>query len=135
MRRLFADTSYYIALVNGADEHHAAAVQHSRSGPAVLITHGLVIVELANELSDPRNRRLFVDLHHELCNDSRSIIVPADAALIDRGIDLYRRRLDKAWSLTDCVSYIVMNDEQLQEALTADHHFEQAGYRALLRTG
>ena len=52
-----------------------------------------------------------------------------------RGFDLYARRPDKSWSLTDCISFVVMTDRGLTEALTGDHHFEQAGFRALLREG
>jgi predicted nucleic acid-binding protein len=49
------------------------------------------------------------------------------------GFALYGERLDKEWSLTDCISFVVMHDHQLTEAATADHHFEQAGFRALLK--
>jgi len=51
------------------------------------------------------------------------------------GLELYARRPDKSWSLTDCISFVVMTDRGLTEALTGDHHFEQAGFRALLREG
>lgn len=95
MRRLFADTSYFIAVVNGADEYHAAVIQQSRCGPAEFTTHDLIIVELANELSDPRNRRAFLDLYDALRRDSRSVIVPVDSKLMEHAIDLYRHRLDK----------------------------------------
>ena len=52
--------------------------------------------------------------------------------LFARGFNLYRQRSDKAWSLTDCISFVVMADEGLNEALTGDRHFEQAGFTALL---
>jgi predicted nucleic acid-binding protein len=57
----------------------------------------------------------------------------ADEELSGRGFDLYAARLDKQWSLTDCVSFEVMRDMRLTDALASDHHFEQAGFRALLR--
>jgi predicted nucleic acid-binding protein len=47
--------------------------------------------------------------------------------------EYYRARADKAWSLTDCISFVVMSEHGLSEALTADVHFEQASFRALLR--
>jgi predicted nucleic acid-binding protein len=53
--------------------------------------------------------------------------------LLDRGIELFSHRADKAWSLTDCTSFAVMQEEELTDALTTDHHFEQAGFTALLR--
>lgn len=59
--------------------------------------------------------------------------MPASTQLLAEGIDLFRRRSDKEWALTDCISFVVMNDEKLAEALTADHHFEQAGFTILLK--
>ena len=59
--------------------------------------------------------------------------VSMDGSLFARGLDLYRERQDKDWSLTDCISFVVMKDERIDEALTADIHFVQAGFRALLR--
>jgi len=53
--------------------------------------------------------------------------------LFERGVGLFRQRPDKEWSLTDCISFVVMRDASLTEALTGDHHFEQAGFSALLR--
>jgi len=53
--------------------------------------------------------------------------------LFQRGVDLFEQRADKAWSLTDCLSFLVMRAERLTDALTGDHHFEQAGFRALLK--
>ena len=58
--------------------------------------------------------------------------VRATSELIQRGRKLYRERADKEWPLTDCISFVVMQDHGLSEALTADHHFEQAGFKALL---
>ena len=59
-------------------------------------------------------------------------IVPASEALFQRGLEFYCSRADQEWSLTDCISFVVMRDEKLTEALTGDHHFEQAGFVALL---
>jgi len=60
-------------------------------------------------------------------------IVPAEQSLFDRGATLYDERPDKAWSLTDCISFIVMQDYSLRDALTGDHHFEQAGFNVLMK--
>jgi len=65
-------------------------------------------------------------------NDPAFRVVRATTELIERGKELYRRRPDKEWPLTDCISFVVMQDEGLTEALTGDHHFEQAGFKALL---
>ena len=59
-------------------------------------------------------------------------IVPSDPALLDRGIALYDQRPDKSWSLTDCISFVIMQDHDLLDALTGDHHFEQAGFNVLM---
>ncbi len=91
------------------------------------------MTELANSLSRGRNRQLFLELFQELQNDSRVTILPPSADQYHRGLDLYARRLDKDWSLTDCISFEVMQQSDLTEALTADHHFEQAGFNILLK--
>jgi predicted nucleic acid-binding protein len=61
------------------------------------------------------------------------MIVPPEPELFERAIEFYGRRADKAWSLTDCVSFVVMADLGITDALTGDHHFEQASFRALLK--
>ena len=58
--------------------------------------------------------------------------MPPTLELLEQGMDLYARRPDKEWSLTDCISFVVMSQNGLEEALTGDHHFEQAGFRILL---
>ena len=60
-------------------------------------------------------------------------VVGLDPKVQQAGFDLYESRLDKDWSLTDCVSFAVMTQRGLTEALTADHHFEQAGFRAMFK--
>jgi hypothetical protein len=64
--------------------------------------------------------------------DPETEIVPPDPELFERGLDLFARRPDKAWSLTDCISVVVMSERGLTDALSGDRHFEQAGFRALL---
>jgi hypothetical protein len=74
-------------------------------------------------------RRILADLNRE----PPDLVVPASSELFDRGMSLYLARPDKKWSLTDCISFVVMEDRKVTEALTADHHFEQAGFVALLK--
>ena len=69
----------------------------------------------------------------ELDSDASVTIISVSVELYNRGIDLYRHRPDKEWGATDCVSFVVMNDLGITEALTHDRHFEQAGFTALLR--
>jgi len=68
-----------------------------------------------------------------LHGDANTVIHPAHHDLFQQGLTLYKRRPDKDWSFTDCISFAVMQAEGLTEALTADHHFEQAGFTALLK--
>lgn len=67
-----------------------------------------------------------------LDSDPRAEIVPLSEPLYARGLALYRDRPDKGWSLTDCISFVVMKEMGLSEAFTGDHHFSQAGYVPLL---
>jgi len=66
-------------------------------------------------------------------NDNNITIIPASTALMDRGVALFATRADKEWGLTDCISFVVMKEHDITDALTADHRFEQAGFRSLLR--
>jgi predicted nucleic acid-binding protein len=60
-------------------------------------------------------------------------VVPASRESLDNALEMYHEHADKEWTLTDCVSFIVMRERELTEALTQDHHFEQAGFVALLK--
>jgi predicted nucleic acid-binding protein len=76
---------------------------------------------------------MFVALEARLRSDSRFTVIPATAQLFDDGLELYRHRPDKDWSLTDCIPFMVMQQRGIVEAFTGDHHFEQAGFVALLK--
>jgi hypothetical protein len=69
----------------------------------------------------------------DIGKDKRFTVVPQSRRLFEQGLDLYRSRADKEWSLTDCIFFVVMTEHGLTDALSSDHHFEQAGFRALLR--
>ena len=60
-------------------------------------------------------------------------MVPFDAGLMDRGLAIFAERQDKDWPLTDCISFVVMQEQGITEALTGDRHFEQAGFVAMLK--
>lgn len=129
----FADTYYFIALLSPDDAAHRRAVEYSRLIEESVTTEW-VLLELADGLADTKYRHLFRETRDALLNGpSPAEVVPLDAGLHQRAIDLYVRRADKEWSLTDCVSFLVMQDRGLTEALTADHHFEQAGFVVLLK--
>ena len=91
-----------------------------------------MLLETANALARPAWRAAATGLIEHLRQRPDVHIVPAEAALWERGWGLYRSRPDKGWSLTDCVSFVVMQDAGLTDALTTDEHFCQAGFRAVL---
>ena len=91
-----------------------------------------MLIETANALSKPGWRKHGVKLLDHLQSRPDVEIVQLTAELWQRGCDLYRSRSDKAWSLTDCVSFLVMQDANLSDALTADEDFRQAGFRAVM---
>jgi predicted nucleic acid-binding protein len=132
MRRAFLDTSYLLALLLRNDEHHSAAVQCQAEYAGELVTTDYVLVEFYDALCQSALRSLAIEAADRLMNDPRVTIVPASRDLFTKGRELFRDRADKDWSLTDCLSFVVMQDQGLQDALTADHHFEQAGFNVLL---
>jgi uncharacterized protein len=128
MITVFADTSYYQALMNARDEGHRAANEWTAGFAGKWLTTAWVIVELANTMSRAENRPFFLSLLLDLETDDRVEIVPPTAEILQRGLELYANRADKDWSLTDCISFLVMEDHGVTHAATLDRHFEQAGF-------
>ncbi len=133
MKRVFADTFYFFALLGDKDEAHEKAMAWSAAFRGRLVTTEWVLVELADGLASTPQRTLFTPLRRDLLADANYEIVSFDSAIYEAGLQLYERRPDKEWSLTDCLSMTVMQREKMTEALTGDHHFEQAGFIALLK--
>jgi predicted nucleic acid-binding protein len=132
MKAVFADTFYYIALLDANDSAHATAVAATRQLKSSTVTTAWVLLELANTLSASRNRGVFTRFLESLRANPDVLIYEADRELFDLGVRLYQNREDKEWSLTDCISFVVMTRDGINEALTGDHHFEQAGFVTLL---
>jgi uncharacterized protein len=97
------------------------------------LTTDWVLVETADALCDPANRRRCAQFIEDLRHSRRVEIEDSSRELFEAGWELYCRRDDKGWSLTDCISFVVMQNRGITDALTGDHHFEQAGFRTLLR--
>lgn len=133
MKGCFADTFYYLALLNSRDAQHEAARRLTADLGAKVTTSDWILTELADALAGSRKRASFADLVRDLRSDPDIEVVPCTRSTLDRAIDLYHARSDKAWSLTDCTSFVIMQDRGLIDALTGDHHFEQAGFHALLK--
>lgn len=132
----FADTSYWLALVDPRDPLHARALDLSRQvASGMIVTSQMVLVELLASVSaNPMLRGVGVSLCDRLETHRHIRIVPQSRQLFMAGFELYRARNDKAWSLTDCSSFRIMRRMRLRDALTYDHHFRQAGFNALLRS-
>jgi uncharacterized protein len=129
----FADTSFYVAILNAVDPFHGRAVELSHTFRGRVITTEYVLLELGNWLSRSGDRDVFVGFFRSLDGDTQTAIIPSERTLFRRGFELYAGRQDKDWSLTDCISFVVLEDHNLTEALTTDHHFEQAGFTVLLK--
>lgn len=132
MKIYFADTFYYLALVNRDDDRHKQAVEFSQTHNARSVTTAWILTEVGDALSEPAQRRTFIRLMDALRSNPNVTIIPPSLELFNKGVELFSRRMDKNWSLTDCISFVVMNEQGLQSALTGDHHFEQAGYKVLM---
>ncbi len=133
MKPVFADTSYYLALVNRTDPRHERAFELAEGLLGRVFVTEYVLVELGSALSSGSDRLVYLDLLEDLQSDESITIIPASESLFRHGVALFAERPDKKWSLVDCISFIVMKQRRLQEALTTDHHFVQAGFHALLR--
>lgn len=132
MPQYFADTSFWIALVDRRDAFHARAIEWSQVMSGLVMTTEAVFLETANAFSKPQWRQQVVDLVNHCAQRDDMEIVPFSSLLWEEAWSLFGCRLDKSWSLTDCISFVVMDQRKLTEALTADAHFQQAGFRALL---
>jgi predicted nucleic acid-binding protein len=132
MTSVFADASYYVALLNPRDQHHHDAVRVSGFLRQPVVVTEFVLIEVSNFLASVDSRGRAIALWAHLQSEPSVTVVPATSEWAAAGLELYAQRRDKEWSLTDCISFVVMKQRGLTEALTADHHFEQAGFRALL---
>jgi hypothetical protein len=133
MTPLFADTSFYVALANVGDVHHADALEIARQHRGRVVTTEYVLIEVGNWMSRTGDRPSFLALMEHIESDEQVTVVPGNAAEFARGLVLFRKRLDKEWSMMGCISFAVMQSQGLTKALTADHHFEQAGFIVLLK--
>jgi len=132
---VFADTAYYIALLFDADALHDLALSRGGASPATnTVTTDAVLVEVLSYCSRRglAVRQSAVGLIDELRTSPAVTIVHQTPELFFAGVDLYRRRLDKGYSLTDCMSMIVCREQNLGDVLTHDRHFEQEGFTILL---
>lgn len=129
----FVDTHYLLALVNTNDKDHVAALEQSQGRLGRLVTSTWVLVEFADALSAVNSRLRAARFIRGFEAEAFVEVVPPTRGQFLQALDRYEQRPDKDWSLTDCISFLLMEKRGITEALTGDGHFEQAGFRALLR--
>ena len=133
MKRIFIDTAFVIAWVNEDDALHAKAIQLLNAYKDVpWLTTDCVLLEIGNSLARSF-RPEAVETIKNFLSSEEIIIVGLDADLFHRAFELYQTYNDKTWRLVDCVSFIVMRENNITDALTNDKHFQQAGFSALMR--
>ena len=133
---VFLDTAYANALINTRDQWHERAVvwqERLAKERRPLLSTEFVLVEIADGLAAVQFRKHAVQIINLLQENPFVEIVPLSSKLFEEALELYKKRTDKRWGLTDCTSFIVMQHYGVIDALTTDEHFQQAGFRALLR--
>src|SRR5690349_13132097 len=112
-RPCFVDTFALLAMLNPADARHEAAMRWLQTSARPLIVTEWVLIELADALCAVRTRQAAVAVERTMRSDRRVTIVECSARLFRRGFELYARRPDQEWSLTDCMSFVVMKDRRI----------------------
>ena len=130
---IFVDTGYFVALADQYDELHERAWAWARTVSDQLLTTEYVAWEVVNHFSSPADRPRAHEFLSPVRDRTAYEVIPATPAEFEAGIDLHARRPDKAWSLTDCISFRVMKRRRVRAVLAYDIHFVQAGFDALLR--
>lgn len=133
---VFVDTSAWLALVNKSDTFHLKAKEIRDTllrNRATFVITDFIIVEIANCLSRIPFRSTAIQLISFIKASEDIEIVSIDKEIYDESWSLYCSHQDKEWGLTDCTSFVVMNHNQIKEAFSTDHHFEQAGFKIFLK--
>lgn len=136
MREVFADTAYWIALISPTDNLHQAAVQVCQQvRDARIVTSDAVLSEFLNMFAErgAHLRNLAAQAVEKIFENPNVHVEPQTRAGFLDALALYRNRLDKGYSLTDCLSMNVIRQRAITEVLTSDHHFEQEGFVILLK--
>jgi uncharacterized protein len=129
---IFLDSGYLIALIRKRDNFHRAASEASELYTGPFLTTDLILMELANSLAKPPHRSTVVMLIERIQSDRNTTIVPFSSRGMSKAFALFKSRSDKTWGLVDCFSFVVMKEKEINQALTFDEHFQQAGFYAPL---
>jgi predicted nucleic acid-binding protein len=132
MKSVFVDTSFIIALYNKDDECHrnAIAILPKIKGCPLVLTQA-IILEIGNAFSSNKRKSAGVKIIKWIESSGEFQIIPYDKDLHKKAFQLYASRIDKDWSLTDCISFVVMKDYGIEHALATDRHFAQAGFKCV----
>lgn len=130
---VFLDSFALIAWLNPRDQANPLVSQYFRDYKGNLLTTEWVLMEVADAFSNTHHKKRVIKLFDNLRNDSLVKIIGYKQSVYQNGFNLFSSRLDKDWSLTDCISFVVMTEHSVTDALTADHHFEQAGFRPIFK--
>ncbi|PSF37657.1 nucleic acid-binding protein [Aphanothece hegewaldii CCALA 016] len=131
--RLFVDTVFIQAILNKHDQYHLQAIRilpRIKNAHEVWLTEA-ILMEVGNALSSI-NRQSAVNFIKQCYQTVNINVVNVSSELFNEGLTLYESRLDKTWGLVDCISFVVMQQQELTDAVTVDVHFVQAGFRALM---
>ncbi len=134
MNEIFADAFYWIALANPADQWHTAAQDFDGNHTdAFLVTTEEVLTEFLNYFAEAgeHKRTIAGQMCLQVCNHPSILVLPQSSNSFARGFELYQNRLDKGYSLTDCISMSVCRTRGIGQILTHDGHFGQEGFLIL----
>lgn len=136
MRQAFVDTVFWVAVLDPQDNlHHRSVARASALQSTQLVTSELVAIETLNAFcgAGPHLRAAVATMVEGLRTQPNLMVVPQTTRLFDAAFALFKLRPDKSWSFVDCTSFVIMRELGIQDALTYDEHFLQAGFQALLR--
>ena len=134
-REIFLDTSFVVAIINNDDQFHKAALdleKNLKTSATVWITEA-ILIEIGNTFSKS-NKNQVSDFIQYCYNSPQIHVVNTDEGLLREALLIFKYT-DKDWSLTDCISFVVMKREGIDIAYSSDHHFEQAGFHYILKSG
>ena len=130
---IFVDTAFVVAWISPNDALHIRAVELlNKIRREQWLTTDCVLLEIGNSLARI-HRAEAIRVIENFLSDEKIEVVGLDANLFSRAFELFRTRNDKSWGLIDCVSFVVMKEHEVTDALTNDRHFQQAGFKALMR--
>ena len=129
---IFLDTGYVLALANSADKYHGVALRAASIHQPPFLTTDAILIELGNALSKRPSRAVVMYTINDLRSDPNIEIVSVDRALFEDAWTLFCSRADKDWSVTDCMSFVIMQERSVSDVLATDRHFAQAGFHNLL---